>query len=191
MSAIDTSRPDIVAFMAKASAALGQDLPQPKDVFAFGGGASNPALSTELLGKAIRGEKSATTSWPVPNPMYWSVGDLSVILDGEGKPGAVMKTTEFVKCKFRDVAVDFGEAEGEGPYEEYRKGHFWFYGLKEQKAAAWKMGEEFEFGDDSWVLCERFEVIYPKPEVGTGEEDGNGDDIGEGKDSKDDEANKE
>ncbi|KAM7186249.1 PUA-like domain containing protein [Naviculisporaceae sp. PSN 640] len=161
MSSVDPSHPVITAFMAEASKALGRPLPAPKDVFAFGGGAKNPVLSTELLHKAIRGEKKATTSWPIPSPLYWSIGDLSVILDGEGKPGAVMKTTEFRECKFRDVEKQFGLDEAEGSYDDYRRGHFWFYGLEEQREAARKMGVEEQFGEDSWVLCERFEVIYP------------------------------
>lgn len=152
MSAISPSRPDIVAFMAQASAALCTSLPAPKDVFCFGG-ADNPALTDKLLDFAIRGLKSATTSWPVPKPLHWGVGDLSVILDGAGRPGAVMRTLSFVECKFRDVEESFALAEAEGDYEEYRKGHFAFYGRQENGHL---------FGDGSLVLCERFEVIYPK-----------------------------
>jgi uncharacterized protein YhfF len=158
MSAIDPSRPDIVAFMAAASAALGRDLPAPKDVFNFGG--SNPALADELLLLAIQGKKTATTSWPVPDPLYWGVGDLSVILDGSGAPRALMRTTSFVQCRFRDVAEDFALAEAEGDYEAYRTGHIDFYRRQENGDA---------FGEDSVVLCESFEVIYP---MDRGEEKG-------------------
>lgn len=161
MSSTDPNRPDIVLFMAEASRALGRTLPPPKDVFAFGGGPRDPVLSTELLVKAIRGEKKATTSWPVPDPLYWSVGDLSVILDGEGRPGALMRTTEFRKCRFRDVEEQFALDEAEGSYEDYRRGHFWFYALEENVKAARDQGVLENFGEDSWVLCERFEVIYP------------------------------
>lgn len=149
MSSVDPSRPDIQAFMAEASKALGRLLPAPKDVFNFGG--DNPRLTNELLALAIQGKKSATTSWPVPDPLHWSVGDLSVILNGKGEPAAVMRTLSFVECKFKDVAEDFALAEAEGDYEAYRKGHFWFYGQQ-------KNGHEFN--DESTVLCERFEVIY-------------------------------
>lgn len=76
-----------------------------------------------------------------------------MILDGEGSPGAVMRTTSFVECKFKDVAEDFALAEAEGDYEAYRTGHIWFYGQQEGGG---------EFGDESMVLCERFEVIYPR-----------------------------
>lgn len=155
MSAVEPTRPDIVAFVAEAETALGIPLPAPKDVFGFGG--SNPVLTDQFLAKAIGGEKTATTSWPIPDPLHWGVGDLSVILDGRGKPGAIMRTTSFVTCKFRDVAEDFALAEAEGDYEAYRTGHIWFYGQQENGHL---------FGDDSMVLCERFEVIYPKKAEG-------------------------
>ncbi|KAK1759995.1 PUA-like domain-containing protein [Echria macrotheca] len=151
MSAVDPNRPDVVAFMAKASAALGTALPAPKDVFHFGDGGGESHID-DLLHRAITGKKTATTSWPIPDPLYWDVGDLSVILDGRGAPAAVMRTTSFVKCKFKDVAEDFALAEGEGDYDEYRNGHIAFY--RRQKNG-------HEFNDESMVLCERFEVVYP------------------------------
>ncbi|KAK4038573.1 PUA-like domain-containing protein [Parachaetomium inaequale] len=149
MSAIDPSRPDIVAFMAGASSALGCTLPPPKDVFNFGG--PSPALADERLLLAVQGKKTATTSWPVPDPLYWGVGDMSVILDGKGAPTALMRTTSLVQCRFRDVDEEFALAEAEGDYEAYRTGHVTFYRLQENGEA---------FGDESVVLCERFEVIY-------------------------------
>lgn len=150
MSAVDPGRPDVVAFVTEASRACGQELPSPKDVFRFGG--DNDKLTDELLQLAIEGKKSATTSWPIPDPLHWDVGDISVILNGKGEPGAVMRTISFRKCKFKDVAEDFALAEAEGDYESYRQGHIRFYRRE-------KNGHEF--GDESMVLCERFEVIYP------------------------------
>ncbi|KAK9414867.1 putative PUA-like protein [Seiridium unicorne] len=120
MSAVDPSRPDIVTFMAKASKELGKVLPAPKDVFNFGG--DNAKATNELLQLVIEGKKTATTSWPIPDPLYWNVGDYSVILDGSGEPQAVMRTISFVKCKFKDVAEAFALAEAEGDYEAYRQG---------------------------------------------------------------------
>src|SRR5690348_10436733 len=98
MSAIDPSRPDITAFMARASSALDRPLPAAKDVFNFGG--SSATLADERLLLAVQGKKTATTSWPVPDPLYWGVGDLSVILDGRGAPKALMRTVSFVQCRF-------------------------------------------------------------------------------------------
>ncbi|KAK3349227.1 PUA-like domain-containing protein [Lasiosphaeria hispida] len=160
MSAVEPNRADIIAFMAKASAALETPLPAPKDVFNFGG-TGNMRLSDKLLHFAIARIKTATTSWPIPDPLYWGVGDLSVILDGRGTPGAVMRTTSFVECKFKDVAEDFALAEAEGDYETYRQGHAEFY--RKQKD-----GDQFD--EESMVLCERFEVIYPKYEKGEKDE---------------------
>lgn len=151
MSSVDPSRPDIQAFMAEASQALGTDFPAPKDVFNFGG--DDARVTDELLALALQGKKTATTSWPIPNPLHWGVGDLSVILNGKGEPAAIMRTLSFVECKFKDVAEDFALAEAEGDYEAYRQGHIWFYGKQENG---------HEFGDESMVLCERFEVIYPE-----------------------------
>ena len=159
MSAVDPNHPDVVAFMAIAAAALGEpSLPAPKDVFNFGHG--DPAWADKTLALAIRGEKSATTSWPIPDPLYWGVGDLSVILDGQGKPAALMRTTEFVKCLFKDVDEGFALAEAEGDYNSYRDGHIKFY--NEVQEMSKPEAERQVFGEESWVLCERFEVIYPK-----------------------------
>ncbi|KAH8678237.1 PUA-like domain-containing protein [Xylariales sp. PMI_506] len=161
MSAVDPERPDVLALMAEAAAALSATgepaLPRaPKDVFHFGA-PSNPAGSDALLALAIAGEKTATTSWPVPNPLYWGVGDYSVILDGRGKPAAVMRTTSMVRCLFRDVEESFALAEAEGTYEDYREGHLDFYRTQQER----KVDDQGkEFGDDSEVLCERFVVVY-------------------------------
>ena len=123
MSKIDVSRPDVVAFVAKASKELGFDVPPPKDVFSFGEGGTD--LDDRLLGYALEGKKTGTTSWPVPDPLYWGPGDYSVILSAKGEPTALMKTLSFRQCKFKDVEEEFALSENEGDYEEYRQGHIW------------------------------------------------------------------
>ncbi|KAF2721978.1 PUA-like protein [Polychaeton citri CBS 116435] len=149
MSRTSISRPDIVAFMQRASSALKSNLDPPKDVFSFGEGVGDP--HDELLELALSGKKTATTSYPAPSPPHWDVGDLSVILGASGEPRAIMRTLSFHQCLFKDVPVAFALAEGEGPYEEYRQGHFRYYHRRDGNT---------EFGDDSMVLCETFEVIY-------------------------------
>lgn len=137
--------------MAEASNALGRALPAPKDVFNFGG--DNPRVTDGLLALALQGKKTATTSWPIPSPLHWDVGDLSVILNSNGEPAAVMQTLSFVECHFKDVAEDFAHAEAGNDYEAHRQGHFWFYRQQENG---------HEFNGESLVLCERFVVIYPQ-----------------------------
>jgi len=158
MSATSPSRPDIVAFMSLASSALGHPLPPPKDIFDFAHGSDRPDLTDLFLQNAILGIKSATTSWPIPDPLHWGVGDYSVILDSEGAPAAVMRTLSLVRCRFRDVEEEFALAEGEGDYEEYREGHLRYYRSQEKEG-----GERF--GEESWVLCERFEVVYAREDL--------------------------
>ena len=152
MSRFPPGRADIATFMASASKALGQNLPDPKDVFDFG--EDKPHISDRLLSLALQRKKTATTSWPVPANRHWDVGDLSVILDGSGKPSALIRTTEMKESKFRDVEEDFGLAEAEGTFEEYRQNHFYWFGRYGERN-----GELF--GEDSVVLCERFEVLFP------------------------------
>jgi uncharacterized protein YhfF len=151
MSRFATDRPDVVALMKEASEALGRPLAAPKDVFHFGHD-NNPKSGDGRLRDALDGLKTATTSWPVPSPRYWDAGDLSVILNGEGQPVAVMRTLSLVECKFKDVAEDFALAENEGTYEDYREGHIHFYNSQGKG----------HFDDESMVLCERFEIIYEK-----------------------------
>ncbi len=150
MSRFATDSPEVVALMKKASEALGRELSAPKDVFHFGD-ERDPKTGDVRLRDALKDLKTATTSWPVPSPRYWGVGDNSVILNGEEKPVAVMETLSLVECKFRDVAEDFALAENEGTYQDYREGHLVFYN-KQNKG---------KFDDDSMVLCERFRIIYP------------------------------
>ncbi|MCJ1331044.1 hypothetical protein MMC10_007731 [Thelotrema lepadinum] len=153
MSKVDTQRPDVVAFIEEASKALGRAIPPAKDVFGFGNGLAY--LDDRLLERAISGAKTATTSWPVPDPLYWGPGDYSVILNGKGEPAALMHTNSFRQCKFKDVEEEFALAEAEGDYESYREGHFWHYGRGENGHL---------FSDESEVLCERFEVVYHRPQ---------------------------
>ncbi|KAK4460633.1 PUA-like domain-containing protein [Cladorrhinum samala] len=159
-TASDLSAPSVSSFLALASAALSVSSPiVPKDMFSFGG--TSRDLANSRLSLAIKGHKSATTSWPVPDPLYWGVGDYSVILDGDGNPGALMRTTEMKVCKFEDVEEDFALAEAEGTVKEYKEGHREFY--EDQWEREGRKGERF--GEDSEVLCERFEVVYVREDL--------------------------
>ncbi|KAK4195864.1 PUA-like domain-containing protein [Triangularia verruculosa] len=163
-STLSSTHPDIIEFMSLASAELASgnillDASQPKDIFQFGGTSSQ--LADARLQLAIQGRKTATTSWPVPEPLHWGVGDYSVILDGSRRPGALMKTTELKICKFKDVADDFALAEAEGSVDEYKQGHRDFYA--EQRRREGKPRDEFS--DESEVLCERFVVVFVRQDL--------------------------
>jgi uncharacterized protein YhfF len=151
MSQYPTDREDVVAFMDKASAALGQKLPQPKEVFHFGDERDSKP-GDELLQNALKGLKTGTTTWPLPEPRHWDIGDLSVIVNSKGEPVAVMKTLSLVECKFKDVTEEFALSEYEGTRDDYIDGHRNFF----------KRQGKGHFDDDTVVLTERFEIIYQK-----------------------------
>ncbi|KAJ1337280.1 ASCH domain-containing protein [Microdochium nivale] len=151
MSSIDPQRPDIVAYMAAASAALRVRLPPPSDVFSFGD--DNSSLNDSLLQLVLEGSKTGTATYPIPDPLHWGPGDYAVVVDSKGEPRAIIRTISFARCPFRDVTEEFALSEAEGDYEAWRAGHIRF----------WKdMQGDKDFCDDSVVLCERFELVYPE-----------------------------
>ena len=109
----------------------GFDPPEP--VFSaerFGG---TPRLADTLLKLIREGKKTATSS------LAWSyraeglsppaAGDVTVILDGDGMPGAVIRTVAVTGLPYRDVNPEMARLEGEGDLslEAWRKGHWkWF-----------------------------------------------------------------
>ena len=151
MSTIDPKRPDILAYVATASKELGEELPTPADVFGFGD--DNPELNDSLLALVLEGKKTGTATYPIPATLYWGPGDYAVVVNSKGEPRAIIRTGAFVRCPFGQVTEDFALSEGEGNYEEWRRAHIWFW--KELQGAA-------DFDEDSEVLCETFELVYPK-----------------------------
>jgi len=106
--------------MTKASHDLGIALPIPKDIFSFGD--DNPRVTKELNELALARKKTATTTFPVPKPQHWDVGDLSIGLDEHGQPCFVMRTTELNVVNFDHVDAGFAADEGEGDLSlEYYK----------------------------------------------------------------------
>lgn len=107
----------------------------------------------------LSGDKTATSSshWeydeetPVP-----VVGELSIILDGDGHPRALIRTTSVEIVPFDQVDADFAAAEGEDDrsLESWRAGHRDYF-------TRVLVGHEFH--EDMPVVCERFELRFPRP----------------------------
>ena len=98
----------------------------PPQAWSFG---DEPELAEKLLDAVLAGDKSATSSalWDydeegAPLPV---VGELSILLDGENHPRALIRTTSVETTAFEEVDEDFAAAEGEGDrtLESWRKGH--------------------------------------------------------------------
>ena len=118
---------------------------------------ATPEQSDELLGLVLDGSKTATSS---PRTDYAGEGEplpeagmLSIVLDGAGRPRALVVTTEARVVPFDQVDADHArdEGEGDGSLEHWRAAHERFF------------TEHAEGGiePDMLVVLERFRVVYP------------------------------
>ena len=103
--------------MAPEAAAEGR----PLESFAFG---DSPEMADRLLGFVLSGAKTATC-WSVRDGQQTEVGKQMVVLDGAGRPRAVIETVSLIQQRFCDVPLDFALAEGEGDetLDDWREGH--------------------------------------------------------------------
>jgi len=118
--------------------------------FAFG---DSPALADELLALVLAGKKTATcaalrdyaegsTDKPV-------VGRRDVVLDGAGRPAAVIETVEIMYRRFDEVDEAFARDEGEGAatLEQWRQDHETYF------------RRNGGFSPNMDLLCERFRLV--------------------------------
>jgi uncharacterized protein YhfF len=88
------------------------------------------------------------------------LGGYSVVTDIEGCPKCVVRTTEIQTVPFNKVDAAFAFDEGEGDQSlNYWRGVHWEY-FSRQCA---EMG--IEPSETMPVICERFELLYPLPNV--------------------------
>ena len=96
--------------------------------FSFG---DSPKMADELLSLVLAGTKTATcgalrdfdgTRNSEPMPV---VGRRDIVLDGKGKPAALIKTIEVSIRRFDEMDKQFAHDEGEGfrTLEHWRDGH--------------------------------------------------------------------
>jgi len=165
---VTTSGAAIARFWEDAQRALGRRLvpyfgglttplqpSAPPQAWAFGG---TPAQADELLGLVLAGMKTATAGalWdyeaagePVP-----ADGDLSIVLDGDGRPRALLRTTDVRVVPFEEVDAEHARLEGEGDLslDFWRRAHESFF----TEYAAHDRG----FDPTMPVVLERFEMLY-------------------------------
>jgi uncharacterized protein YhfF len=140
---------DVEAFWRRFVATTGID--GPYTAWGFG---STPEIATEL-GLLVRdGPKRATASLrsaydggePLP-----AAGDLGVILDGEGEPLCVVRTTAVEVRAFGDVDEEFAWTEGEGDRSlaYWRAAHVRFFA-----------DGDVRVDDATPLVLERFELLW-------------------------------
>lgn len=126
------------------------------DAFGFGG---EPAVQDELAALVLAGTKRATTSLAVeftslgePLPV---VGDLSIVLRGDGTPVALIERTHVTTVPFEAVAAEYAaiEGEGDGSLEHWRAAHRKYF-----KGVCARLGGTFS--DRTPVLCQVFRVVF-------------------------------
>jgi uncharacterized protein YhfF len=112
--------------------------------FSFG---DSPEMADRLLGCVIDGNKHATC-WSIVDGQQSEIGKRMVVLDGCGKPRAVIETVELQQRRFRDVDLQFALDEGEGDetLEQWREGHRAYF---ERNGG---------FDPEMMLWCERFRL---------------------------------
>jgi hypothetical protein len=76
------------------------------ETFSVGDG---PALADELAGLVLEGKKTATC-WAASDGLLTEVGKRMVMLDGSGRPRAVIETVELTQRRFLEVDAAFAHS---------------------------------------------------------------------------------
>ena len=123
------------------------------DAWAFG---AAPDLLAELVAKGV---KTATASAYDEYVHYEEelpeVGDLDVVLDGQGQAVAIIETTKVTVIPFREVSADHAYKEGEGD----RSLAYWRQ-VHEELFTKWLADIGLTFSPESKVVLEEFQVVY-------------------------------
>ena len=153
---ITASAEAVAAFWADARARVPELPVAAPEAWAFG---STVAHADGLLELVLSGVKTGTASavwdYEAAEERMPEAGDLSIILDGAGRPRAVIRTTLAQVVPFDEVDDAHAHAEGEGDrtlqaWREIHE-HYW-----RQHSA-----NPHGFAPDMPVLCERFELVLP------------------------------
>ncbi len=115
------------------------------ETFSFG---DNPALADELANLVLAGVKTATC-WAAVEGLKTEVGKQMIVLNGDGRPVAVIETVELTLRAFTDVdaAFAFDEGEGDRSLDAWRRAHQCYFT---------RLGQ---FKEDMMLYCERFRIV--------------------------------
>jgi uncharacterized protein YhfF len=115
------------------------------ETFSFG---DNPELGDDLADLVLCGRKTATC-WAAAHGQQTEVGKRMVMLDGQGRPRAIVETVELELKSFLAVDESFAHDEGEGDRSltRWREAHQDFF------------SRSVGFDPDMLLWCERFRVV--------------------------------
>jgi uncharacterized protein YhfF len=126
-------------------------------VVAFG---DNPRMATELAALVASGTKRATASlvsdFSSPDSPLPKIGDSVVVVDGNGSPQCIYRTTEIEIKPLISVDDRFAWDEGEGDRTRdwWLAAHRRYFGQQTARVG-------FDLQDDIETVFERFEVVWP------------------------------
>lgn len=126
------------------------------DAFGFGGQSD---LAEELAALVLAGTKRATSNLAIEfaalNEPLPSVGDVSIIVQGDGVPVAIIERTRVTTVPFNEVDPEFAAVEGEGDRSlaYWREAHADYF-----RGVCRRLGGTFD--DRTPVLCQLFRVIW-------------------------------
>ena len=117
--------------------------------FAFG---DSPELADELALLVLAGKKRATC-WAASDGPSTEVGKRMVMVDGAGRPRAIIETVELTQCYFEEVdeAFAFDEGEGDRTLAFWRRAHRNYF------------TRQGTFAPDMLLYCERFQLVAAIP----------------------------
>jgi uncharacterized protein YhfF len=120
-------------------------------------------LRDQLVAAILSGAKTSSSSLMVQyereNEPLPEVGELSAVLDSEGRRVAVIEMTDVRLVRLADVDLQHALDEGEGyeSVEQWRSGHEEFWHSAEVRAA---LGDpDFTVNDDMLMVAERFRLV--------------------------------
>jgi uncharacterized protein YhfF len=122
------------------------------DRFSFG---DSRELADSLAKLALAGVKRATC-WAASGGQQQARIGKRVMLDGAGRPLAILETTELEMRRFDEVdeAFAFDEGEGDHTLAYWRQAHRRYFARRS------------EFAPDMLLWCERFRLVAGLPENG-------------------------
>lgn len=147
----------ITAFWDRARQTLTDVTETEPEAWAFG---ATVAHADGLLALVLDGTKTGTASsvwdYEATGDALPQVGEYSIILDGQGVPRALIRTTSLHVVPFDEVDEEHAFAEGESDrtLAAWREIHERFWTNHSENPRG--------FEPDMPVLCERFEVAFPR-----------------------------
>jgi uncharacterized protein YhfF len=125
-------------------------MPLP-EAWSFGDG---PEMADELGGLVMQGKKTATCSRYLGENIL-ETSTVSILLDGQKNPLAVVETFEITVRRYCDIDAEWAAAEGEGDLSlDFWRSEHWTFFTRGATDGSYTVSE------DMLLSCERLRIVY-------------------------------